>query len=138
MIYVLDASVLLKWFVEEPESLQALTYRSRHLERSATLACPDLALYEVGNVLRHKRGVPEQALIDALLDLIHLGLNIFTPTEALLRRASHLSYARHMTYYDAVYVALAQELHSTLVTADFKLCHQAHGLIPIEPLITVR
>jgi len=134
--YVLDASVLLKWFLEEPESFQALTYRSRLLERSITLACPDLALYEVGNVLRHKRRVPEHALKDALLDLLHSGLDIFAPTESLLRRAAHLTFTRQMTYYDAVYVALAQELHAKLVSADFKLCHEARGLVPLEPLIT--
>ena len=42
MTYVLDASVLLKWFIEEPESLQALTYRSRLLEGKIVIACPDL------------------------------------------------------------------------------------------------
>jgi len=44
VIYVLDASVLLKWFVEESASLQALTYRTRLLEGTLTAACPDLAL----------------------------------------------------------------------------------------------
>lgn len=138
MTYVLDASVLLKWFVEEPESIQALTYRSRLLEGEVAIACPDLVLYEVGNVLRHKRGVPEGALSNALSDLLRIQMDIFTPTEALLHRAAHLAYSRQMTYYDSVYVALAQELHATLVSADFKLCHHAHGLVPIEPLITSR
>ncbi|MBI3333587.1 MAG: type II toxin-antitoxin system VapC family toxin [Candidatus Omnitrophica bacterium] len=136
MTYVLDASVLLKWFIQEPESVQALGYRTRLLEQEVAVACPDLALYEVGNVLRHKRGVPERALAEALSDLLRIQMDIFTPTEALLHRAAHLSYFRQMTYYDALYVALAQQLRATLVSADFKLCHDAHGLVSLEPLIT--
>ena len=138
MIYVLDASVLLKWFIEEPESPCALTYRTRLLEGTISIACPDLALYEVGNVLRHKRGIPPQALTQAITDLLHLELDIFTPTETLLRQAGHLAHERRLTFYDAVYLALAQELHATVVTADLKMYHHAHHIVSIEPLLTAR
>jgi len=92
----------------------------------------------VANVLRHKPEIPERALADAIADLLHLELDIFTPTEALLRQAAEVSYAKRLTFYDAVYVALAQELRATLVSADVPLCAQARGLVPVEPLHAVR
>ena len=42
MSYILDASVILKWFVEEPESRHALAYRTHFVDGSCTIACPDL------------------------------------------------------------------------------------------------
>jgi len=52
---VLDASVLLKWFLQEPGSDSALELKHRYLEGDVAIALPDLALYEVPNVLRFKR-----------------------------------------------------------------------------------
>ena len=101
---------------------------------TASIACPDLALYEVGNTLRLKRGVPEEALLKALGDLFRLALDILSPTEALLCQAARVASSRPITFYDAVYVALAQELEATFVSADLRLCHQIRGLLPIEPL----
>ena len=36
-IYVLDASVFVKWFVEEPDTPQALTLKTAYLEGSCDL-----------------------------------------------------------------------------------------------------
>ena len=134
MIYVLDASVILKWFLQEPDSADALRYRDYHMAGTANVACPDLALYEIGNTLCLKRGVPEEALLKALGDLFRLALDILSPTEALLQQAARVASSRPITFYDAVYVALAQELEATFVSADLRLCHQIRGLLPIELL----
>ncbi|MBI5242614.1 MAG: type II toxin-antitoxin system VapC family toxin [Elusimicrobia bacterium] len=55
MIHVLDASVALKWFVEESGTARALAFRDDFLAGKIVLASPDLLLYEAANVLRFKR-----------------------------------------------------------------------------------
>lgn len=46
MTLVLDASVLLKWFLEEHGSEAALDLKHRYLAGEHALVIPDLALYE--------------------------------------------------------------------------------------------
>lgn len=121
MTLVLDASVLLKWFLEEPGSAAALELKRRYLEGEVAIALPDLALYEVPNVLRFKRHVPEAEVKAAVRALWELGLDIVAPKESLLEHAIHLSFTTGLSLYDCAYVALANELNAVLMTADNRL-----------------
>jgi predicted nucleic acid-binding protein len=50
---VIDASVAIKWFVDEPDAPLAVTLRDAHIAGENALATPDLLVYEVANVLLH-------------------------------------------------------------------------------------
>lgn len=50
---VVDASVALKWFVDEPDSAPALALRNAHIAGQSPLVAPDLLIYEVANALLH-------------------------------------------------------------------------------------
>lgn len=124
MTYVLDASVLLKWFVDEPGSDAALDLKRRYLDGEVAIVIPDLALYEIPNVLRFKRGVPEAEVKAVIRAFWMLGLEIVAPTESLMEEAIHCSFAVGLSLYDCAYIALTKELGATLITADRHL-HQA-------------
>lgn len=129
MTAVVDTSVLLKWFIEEPGSQAALEVKTRYLAGETAIVIPDLALYEIPNVLRFKRGVPEievQAVMRAFWDL---ELDVVAPTEPLLDEAIHLSFTTGLSLYDCAYLALAQELDATLITADVQLYRAASKLV---------
>lgn len=66
MIYVVDASVALKWFTQEEGTEQALTFKEHFLAGKITLTSPDLMLYEVAHVLRYKKQLTEAAINEAL------------------------------------------------------------------------
>jgi len=51
-MYVLDASVLIKWFSNEEYTDRALKLRDDFLQGYTELVVPDLLLYEVSNALR--------------------------------------------------------------------------------------
>ena len=55
MEVVLDASVLVKWFVEEDASDKALMLRDKYIEGELVILAPELILYEVLNALYFKR-----------------------------------------------------------------------------------
>ena len=135
---VLDASILLKWFIEEHDSELALQFKERYLTEEIVIAVPDLILYEVPNVLRFKRGLSEQAVKSAMQDLLNLGLEIITPSIKLIQEAIHLSFATRLSIYDCSYLALANEMDATLITADETLCRQAKGLVSIDLLKTYK
>jgi predicted nucleic acid-binding protein len=126
---VLDASVLLKWFIDEPGAAAAAELKRRHLDGDVALVIPALALYEVPNVLRFKRGVPAAAVQEAMRALWTLSLDTVAPTEELTDAAIRLSFLTGLSVYDCAYLALAEELDASLVTADASLSRVASTLI---------
>jgi len=49
---VLDASVVLKWFVNEEDSDKAVRLRKQYYLGEREIVVPDLLLFEVSNALR--------------------------------------------------------------------------------------
>lgn len=52
---VVDASVVVKWFVDESDSPAARNLLQAHAAGTDSLVAPDLLVYEVANVLLHNR-----------------------------------------------------------------------------------
>jgi predicted nucleic acid-binding protein len=85
------------------------------------LVAPDLVDIETFSVLRRRwlaGEITARRFSTAITDLEDLELTRF-PTLPLIRRAYELR--ANLTAYDAVYVALAERLGCTLVTADARL-----------------
>ncbi len=121
---VIDASVVIKWVVEEPGTEEALKLR-RH-----RLFAPDLLVAECANVLwkktRRKELTHEEAAMAAqLIERADIELE---PSRRLLRQATRLAIALDHPAYDCIYVALAQSLACDFVTADVSLQRQARKL----------
>jgi len=127
-MYVLDASVILKWFLEEEDSSVALRLRQYYISGASKLALPDLILYEVGNALRYDKKFSRSAASEAILSLVDLGIDIIVPTVSLIEGALKVAYENKVTVYDAVYVSLAQEMSYNLITADTKLYGKVKNL----------
>lgn len=134
MIAVTDASVALKWFLQEPDAVQAILLRERHITGELILAAPDLLLYEVGNALRYKREFSTAGIQAALSDLLHLHLELVSPTERLLYHAADIAQQIRLTFYDALSLAVARELETRLITADKRL-HEAAGKVAAVTLL---
>ena len=96
---------------------------AREMVRSSggAVAVPDLVDAESVAVFRRRwlnRDMTEQRFRDAVDDLIALPFRRF-PVAPLMVRAFELR--DNVTAYDACYVALAEALDATLVTADARL-----------------
>jgi len=112
---VVDASVAVKWVVEEAGTEEALSL----LERSA-LSAPDLLMAECANILWKKvrRGElteQEAGLAGQLIQRADLDVQ---PTRPLMSRALDLAIALDHAAYDCIYLALAIENGWRFVTAD--------------------
>lgn len=114
---VVDASVAIKWVIQEPGTSQALKLASNHLY------APALWRAECANILwkkvRRDELSPEEAAVAAGL-LEHFNVDI-SRAEPSLSRVLHLAVALGHPAYDCVYLALAETLRLPLVTADEKL-----------------
>lgn len=117
MRLVVDASVALKWVLDEAGS-QAATVL---IERDDLLA-PDLLLIECANALtmrvRRKLLSADQAQ-DALETILAVPKRLF-PSPPLVERAQALAIELGREAYDSLYLALAISERATLVTADEK------------------
>jgi predicted nucleic acid-binding protein len=114
---VIDASVAIKWVIEEAGTREALALR-RH-----RLFAPELLIAECANVLwkktRRSELTPGEAGVAArLLQRADIEL---APMRALLGPATELATALDHPAYDCMYLALAESLSCDLVTADYKL-----------------
>ncbi len=118
---ILDASVIVKWFTREEKREEALRYREMFINDEIEIVVPDLILYEIGNALRYNPSFNDEDVRLAVRSLIDLGINIIIPTTEILDMAINLAFKYDTTLYDSVYLALAEILNDTLVTADKNL-----------------
>ena len=125
---VADSSVVVKWFREgEPLRPQALALRTAYLDGSLDLAIPDLLIYELANVLRYKRELALDDVCRAVRDMYDMDVAIVTVTADLATEAIHLARQFDVTVYDAAFLACAQQIGATLVTADDAFYRKMNG-----------
>ena len=125
MRLVVDASVAVKWFVEEEYSVDA----GRLLEQGHELYAPRLLASEVGNALWRKvrTGELERSRAATLAAAISKVAVRWTEDEEVCPDAVRLSLALDRPVYDCVYLALAHRLGATLVTADVRFANALAG-----------
>lgn len=100
--------------------------------RGETIAGPDLLRIEVLAVIRKRLiagALTTTQADDAVEDLLDLPVSVF-PSAPLLRRAWALR--DNVTAYDACYVALAEALDCTLLTADTRLANAPGTTCAVE------
>jgi len=131
---VLDASVILKWVLDaetEPGHAAAQRLLQRWQQGELDLLVPPLWLYEVGNILCLKRREDAYAALAALWDL---GLSEVPFSRGLIQRTILLAQSHGLTFYDASYLAVAEEKKAILVTADGKFYRRLPAGLPVELL----
>lgn len=120
-LYVVDASVLLKWVLppdHEPWQEQAWSIFAACRDGLIETHAPSLWMYEVGNILSRK--YPEQAAahLSSLAAILGEGHSV---ADLAFRSVILELVARYrVTFYDAAYHALAMTQEGVFVTADEK------------------
>lgn len=134
--YVVDASVLVKWFFHHQESDRdcALALRDLHVSGRSTIYIPRLALLEVLNAVRFSPRADEEAGETALQTLHDLHLETKPAEVDLLRKANAIAWAYKVSVYDALYVALAEQVGYPLITADEAMIKKLKGHSIVVPL----
>lgn len=129
-LYVIDAGVAAKWFIEEPDSEQAKKLLTNYFRWIDDLIAPDLIIAEVANVFwkRAARGdLTAKEAKDSLTDL--LSLNVPLISSALLApKALLLAQDHQRSVYDCLYLTLALERGCSCITSDERL-HNAIGRV---------
>jgi predicted nucleic acid-binding protein len=120
-LFVVDASVGIKWFVPEVLSPEALAFRNSGHE----LHVPAFFDVEITNIVWKKLQRGELTRQDAG-DIVQLlpTLPVTRHSESpILAPAFDLAYQTQRTVYDCLYIALAQRLGGVMMTADQRLAN---------------
>jgi predicted nucleic acid-binding protein len=127
MIWVLDASVALRWFLKEEAHDFADEVLRTVVEDPRQFAVPELFSFEVYGVLQrlHPNGL--QAFRRGIIPLLQGGVLRHPMTEELAVKANRFV-KKGLTGYDACYAALALDLKGCWLTFD----KRAHQLIKKE------
>jgi predicted nucleic acid-binding protein len=121
VIAVIDASVALKWFIEEAGSAQA----SALLTGPHTLIAPDLIIADVANAgwKAVRPGGITQDQHDHATARLPLAFDHLIPLTSLAPRGGDLT-RPGSSGLRLLYLVLAEDRHATLVTADGRLLNR--------------
>ena len=136
--YVVDASVVVKWFSRFEEDIEnSEKLLNSHVEGTSPLASSSLVLYEVCNALRFNPNFDEDDLLKAAISLLKLGLELVDFPE-VFESAIALAFSQDITIYDAAYIAVSQTYHIPLITADYKLLAKIKDIPLVMPLKEIK
>lgn len=125
---VVDASVVVKWFIEEEYSREARLLRDAYVDGILDLAAPELLPFEVLNALRYSGVYGEDELKEIATALDDFQLELFRLEGRLALYTVEIAMRKGVTVYDASYVSLAKLLGTVLYTADEKLIRKTRDL----------
>lgn len=119
---VVDASVIVKWFVDEDGSDKALRIRDEYIERKINIIVPQLVMFETLNALRYKGLFSEAELMNISEALDAYSFELVSLTGEYAKLTIESAIRNNITVYDSAYVVLAKQNGARLYTADKKLC----------------
>ena len=120
MTIIVDASVAVKWFVEETLHDEA----RRLVKYQREIQAPEFILIEVANVA-WKKAVRKEISNDQVRAIVHMipqFIPVLLPSSTLLERATELAIELTHPIYDCLYIACAELTDAVLVTADARIC----------------
>ncbi len=132
---VVDSCVAYKWFYKENEAglEEAEDLLQSHLDGNRIISAPTILPVEIANALLSS-GLPLEQT-DEILDLLESArLHLYYTGTRQLQRASALARKHRIGIYDALFLALAEELGCPLVTADHRAFADIETSIDIKLL----
>ena len=119
---VIDSSIIVKWLSQDNEKYLdeadkiLLDARQGNIE----LITPELAKYEVGNVLLFSKNLSQEQAEIVLLEFYRLPISFITESEKQSVETFKLASDFKITYYDASFMSLAKQYDAILVTDNIE------------------
>ena len=129
----MDASVVLKWFLREPDSAAAEALLEKFLNDEVELLAPDLILVETASALWKRVMVRREMSADEAMLIYRDFLTLPLPLIAsgvVADAALRIALKHKHSVYDAFYCALASERNCDFVTTDRMLANKLQDVFP--------
>ena len=127
--YVLDASVVFKWYYKKNETdLYSANILYNFLNSCQyILFAPSLLIYEILNAFRLKDEITSET-IDSIISELYDTIIIIEADKALFKNAFLYGRLLDISIYDGIYIALSEKFEAPLITADKKLYKSGKNL----------
>jgi predicted nucleic acid-binding protein len=119
MIWVIDASVAVRWLIEDESHPHADEVLGKAVQYPQSFAVPELFAFEVYSVLQRVHPCGLQAFTGAIIPLLQGGI-LRQPMTKSLAVGAEPFVKLGLTGYDACYAALAKQLRGKWLTFDQK------------------
>lgn len=129
MIWVVDASVAVRWLLKGEEHPHAQAVLERMIRKPSSFAVPELFSFEVFAVLCRLHPDAQDAFSNGIVPILHSGI-LRHPMTAKLARSAIRFVRMGLTGYDACYAALAEDVGGLWLTFDEK----AHRRLAGQPI----
>lgn len=128
---VVDASVVVKWFLEEDHSAEARALRDDHLSDVILAEAPAVMPFEVLNAARYSGALDRTELARVAEALGQASIAVHDLRGDFAAKTVSVALSAGLSVYDASYVALAQLLDVPLYTADEEMVRvsKGHGIV---------
>lgn len=120
--FVVDTSIIIKWLSNHHEdNIEAANILlDNALEAKIELLAPELAKYEVGNVLLSGKKLSSRQGITVLAQFYTLPITFIAESEDLSSDSFTFASTLGITYYDASFLSVAKRYDATLITDNIK------------------
>lgn len=118
---VIDASIVVKWFIEENNSDKARLLRDKFIDGKIELIVPSLLYFEVLNALKYSQLFDPSELDDAGESLEKYGFKVITIKNEIRENMIKVAVDHDMSIYDASYLGISIVLEKIFCTADEKI-----------------
>ena len=131
---VVDASVVVKWFIEEEYTTQALKLRDMFANGKIILIGPSLLNFEILNALKYSRIYNKNELKELAVAIGKYGFELHELIGNYSELTAEIAEARDLSIYDASYIALAELNDIDLFSADNKILENCNLSIHIKEI----
>lgn len=133
---VVDASVVVKWYIPEQCHSQARLLRDNYLNGRHELIAPTLLPFEVINALKYSGHYESDQLVDAATTLPEYGITLVEFNEA--GPIAEIALELAITIYDAAYLALTLNTDRIIYTADTQFLSATGGTVYEESIMHIQ
>ena len=119
--YLIDASFLLSYLLPDEESDTVIDFMAEHNREPFLLFAPVILYFEISNAIKSavvSHRITKDQAHDLLRGVKKLNIKIL---EVDYEDVLDIALESQISFYDASYVALSQQLHVPLLTLDEKL-----------------
>ncbi len=132
MKYILDASVSLRWVLPDTLSTKARQLRDEFQRDGHELFSPDIYIDEIASALtkaERQKVIPVGQAAPLYVKVMNTP-PVLLSRLSLISRAIEISSQTKSSYYDCLYVALAERKGCELLTADARLLRNLQKRFP--------
>ena len=121
MEIIIDASVVVKWFIEENDSDKAVFIRDKFIYGKVELYVPTLLYFEVLNALKYSQLFKPTELADAGESIENYGFKVISIKNEIRKHMIKVAVDYDLSIYEASYLGLSIGLEKIFCTADEKI-----------------